>query len=88
MNASWTHGARLSFIENQIRICIAIRSPIEMEHWYSVLGAHLAKHGDEKRIRTHLNDLLGTPDNLMELDDVQPTKETILVRILTRLSSF
>lgn len=53
-----------------------------MEYWYSILGTHLAKHGDEKRIRTHLNDLLGTPNNLMELDDdEQPAKETILVRI-------
>lgn len=82
MNASWTHAARLSFIENQIKTCIAIQSATELELWYSILGVHLSKHGEEKRIRTHLNDLIGTPDILMELDGEQPAKETILVRIL------
>lgn len=79
LTASWTNSARLSFIENQIQTCMAIQSATELEHWYSILGVHLSKHGDEKRIRTHLNDLLGTPDNLMELDGEQPAKETILV---------
>lgn len=84
--ASWTHSARLSFVENQIQTCIAIQSATEMEHWYSILGVHLAKHGDEKRIRTHLNDLLGTPNILMELDGDEPTtKETILVRTIVFL---
>ena len=78
-DAPWTHAARLSFIETQIKTCIAIQSAIELEHWYSILGVHLSKHGDEKRIRTHLNDLLGTPDNLIELDGEEPAKETILV---------
>lgn len=79
LTATWTHAARLSFIENQIKTCIAIQSATELEHWYSILGLHLSKHGDEKRIRIHLNDLLGTPDNLMELDSEQPANETILV---------
>lgn len=78
-NASWAHAARLSFIENQIETCVAIKSVIELEHWYAMLGVHLAKHGEEKRIRVHLDDLLGTPDNLMELDGEEPVKETILV---------
>lgn len=79
LNSSWTHAAKLSFIENQIKTCIAIKSAIELEHWYSILGVHLSKHGEEKRIRTHLNDLLGTPDTFMELDGEERTKETILV---------
>lgn len=53
------------------------------QHWYSVLGIHLAKHSDEKRIRSHLDNLLGTPDTLMMTDDEEPAKdiakETILV---------
>lgn len=71
----------MSFIENQIQTCVAIQSPAELEHWYSILGLHLSKHGEEKRIRTHLNDLLGTPEGLMELDDEEPVKESILVGI-------
>lgn len=81
LNIPWKHAARLSFIENQIQTCVAIQSPAELEHWYSILGLHLSKHGEEKRIRTHLNDLLGTPEGLMELDDEEPVKETILVGI-------
>lgn len=81
LNIPWKHAAKLSFIENQIQTCIAIQSPAELEHWYSILGLHLAKHGDEKRIRTHLNELLGTPDGLMMVDGEDPVKETILVSI-------
>lgn len=78
-NISWKHAAKLTFIENQIQTCIAIQSPQELEHWYSILGIHLAKNGDEKRIRTHLKDLLGTPDGLMMIDGEETKKETILV---------
>ncbi|XP_031624833.1 protein HIRA homolog [Contarinia nasturtii] len=77
-NVSWGHSARLSFIENQIQNCIAIKSPDELEHWYAVLGIHLSKHGDEKRIRAHLDDLLGTPNTLMMVDGDEEPKETIL----------
>lgn len=55
----WQHAAKLFFIENQIKICEAINSPGELQHWYSVLGAHLASHGTEPRIRTLLDKLLG-----------------------------
>lgn len=51
--------AKLSFIENQIKICESINSPIELEHWYSMLGTHLASHGSEFRIRILLDELLG-----------------------------
>lgn len=50
------------------------------QHWYSVLGDHLAKHSEENRIRSHLDNLLGTPDSLMMIDGEEPTKEMILVR--------
>lgn len=79
LTTSWKSAARLAFIENQIKTCVAIQSPAELEHWYSVLGVHLAKHGDEKRIRTHLDDLLGTPENLMVIDDEGMKKDMILV---------
>lgn len=55
----WQHTAKLAFIENQIKICEAIDSPVELEHWYTVLGSHLANHGTEKRIRILLDELLG-----------------------------
>lgn len=58
---------------------MAIQSPVELEHWYSILGVHLSKHGEERRIRSHLDDLLGTPDVLMMVDEMEPKKETILV---------
>lgn len=80
INISWKHTARLAFIENQIKTCVAIQSPVELEHWYAVLGIHLAKHGEEKRIRSHLDELLGTPDAFMMIDEDEPKKETILVR--------
>lgn len=79
ITTSWKSAARLAFIENQIQTCIAIQSPAELEHWYSVLGGHLAKYCDEKRIRTHLDELLGTPDDLMMLDNESVKKDTILV---------
>ncbi|XP_055300313.1 protein HIRA homolog [Sitodiplosis mosellana] len=78
INTSWKHTARLSFIENQIETSKAIQSPMELEHWYSVLGVHLSMHGDEKRIRSHLDDLLGTPNSLMVVDEDEPIKEKIL----------
>lgn len=49
---------------------------------------HLAKHGEEKRIRSHLDDLLGTPDTLMMIDEEEPKKESILVRLTIKCYAF
>lgn len=83
-NITWQSAAKLSFIENQIKVCEAISSPVELEHWYIVLGSHLAKYGTERRLRTLLDDLLGAvglcrmyADDNTELQE----KETILVNI-------
>lgn len=57
---NWQSSARLSFIENQIKICESINSPLELQHWYSMLGSHLAANGTEPRIRILLDDLLGS----------------------------
>lgn len=56
---SWQNIAKQSFIENQIELCKLINSPIELKHWYSMLGYHLSLHGTEARIRLMLDDLLG-----------------------------
>ncbi|XP_055844471.1 protein HIRA homolog [Episyrphus balteatus] len=55
----WQSGAKLLFIENQIKLCEVINSPKEMQHWYSSLAYHLATNGVEKQIRLLLDDLLG-----------------------------
>lgn len=80
INISWQNAAKLTFIENQIQICISIQSPTELQYWYSVLGAHLAQYCDEKRIRVHLDDLLGMANPWMFVDGEAPKKEMILVR--------
>ncbi|XP_037920410.1 protein HIRA homolog [Hermetia illucens] len=57
--SQWQISAKLSFIENQIKLAEAVKSPEELKYWYLMLGYHLAKHGTEKRIRLLLDDLLG-----------------------------
>lgn len=56
----WQSVAKLTFIENQIKLCEAINSPEELKHWYTMLAFHLAIGNDEHKIRLLLNDLLGT----------------------------
>lgn len=51
--------SKISFIEHQIRLCETVNSPVELKHWFSVLGYQLASHGTEKKIRQVLDDLLG-----------------------------
>lgn len=79
INITWQNAAKLTFIENQIHICISIQSPTELQYWYSVLGTHLAQYCDEKRIRVHLDDLLGMANPWMFVDGEAPKKELILV---------
>lgn len=80
-SSNWQITAKLSFIENQIKICEAINSPAELEQWYSTLGLHLAQHGPEKRIRLLLDDLLGASliFTLVPQSADHKTKTTILV---------
>lgn len=82
-NDDWKHTARLSFIENQIKICESINSPVELELWYSMLGLHLAQHGTERRIRILLDELLGSPMSFLisSKSQLNRKKDTILVRI-------
>lgn len=51
--------SKISFIEHQIQLCETVNSPIELKHWFSVLGYQLASHGSEKKVRQVLDDLLG-----------------------------
>lgn len=86
-NDDWKPTAKLSFIENQIKICESINSPVELELWYSTLGLHLAHHGTEKRIRILLDELLGSPMSLLisSKSQLNRKKDTILV---TKLDNF
>lgn len=60
----WQLHARLSFIEHQLRLCESVGTAVELEHWYAVLGGHLAEHGPERRIRLLLDELMGVPPAL------------------------
>lgn len=51
--------SKISFIEHQIQLCVTVNSPVELKHWYSMLGYQLASHGSEKKVRQVLDDLLG-----------------------------
>lgn len=55
----WEQISQLAFIENQIKLCEAIESPVELKYWYSSLGYHLGTCGTEQRLRWLLDDLLG-----------------------------
>lgn len=63
-NNDWQLHARLSFIEHQLRLCESVGTAVELEHWYAVLGGHLAEHGPERRIRLLLDELMGVPPAL------------------------
>lgn len=52
--------SKISFIEHQIQLCKTVNSPLELKHWYSMLGYQLASHGTEKKLRQVLDDLLGS----------------------------
>lgn len=56
----WQTVAKISFIENQIKLCEAIKSPEELKYWYTMLAFHLAIGNNESKLRLLLNDLLGT----------------------------
>lgn len=56
--------SKISFIEHQIQLCEVVNSPLELKHWYSMLGFQLASHGSEKKIRQVLDDLLGSIHSL------------------------
>ncbi|XP_005185911.2 protein HIRA homolog [Musca domestica] len=61
LNANdWQSTAKITFAENQIKLCEMIKSPEELKFWYSMLVFYLAAHGNEKRLRDLLNDLLGS----------------------------
>ncbi|XP_017116305.1 protein HIRA homolog [Drosophila elegans] len=59
---SWQQSAKIRFIENQIKLCEALQSLDELQHWHKVLTFQLATHGSEKRMRVFLDDLLSIPE--------------------------
>ncbi|XP_016994371.2 protein HIRA homolog [Drosophila takahashii] len=59
---SWQQSAKIRFIENQIKLCEALQSLDELQHWHKMLTFQLATHGSEKRMRVFLDDLLSTPE--------------------------
>lgn len=68
-NNEWEKAAKLSFIENQIHIAKSINSTVELEHWYGILGLHLAEHGTETKVRMLLDTLVGVPNGSNQGDD-------------------
>ncbi|EDW49387.1 GM17533 [Drosophila sechellia] len=59
---SWQQCAKIRFIENQIKLCEALQSLDELQHWHKMLTFQLATHGSEKRMRVFLDDLLSMPE--------------------------
>ncbi|XP_037724878.1 protein HIRA homolog [Drosophila subpulchrella] len=59
---SWQQSAKIRFIENQIKLCEALQSLDELQHWHKMLTFQLATHGSEKRMRVFLDDLLTIPE--------------------------
>ncbi|XP_013116021.1 protein HIRA homolog [Stomoxys calcitrans] len=54
----WQSVAKVSFAENQIKICEMINSPEELKFWYGMLVFHISISGDEKKLRNLLNNLI------------------------------
>jgi hypothetical protein len=65
------HTAKVCFIENQIRLCETLSSTEELRYWYAMLGFQMVQGGveSEQRIRTVLDDLLGTSFNSSKADE-------------------
>jgi hypothetical protein len=56
---AWEAQTKISFAEHQIQLCESVNSPLELKHWYATLGYYLASHGNEKKVRQVLDELLG-----------------------------
>jgi hypothetical protein len=56
---AWEALTKISFAEHQIQLCESVNSPVELKYWYQNLGYYLASHGNEKKVRQVLDDLLG-----------------------------
>lgn len=76
----WQGVAKITFIENQIKLCQAINSPEELKHWYKMLMYHLAISGNENRMRLILNELLSSSSrNTADAKQKSPSATHILV---------
>ncbi|KAG5683271.1 hypothetical protein PVAND_012561 [Polypedilum vanderplanki] len=73
----WEAQTKISFAEHQIQLCQLVNSPVELKYWYSNLGYYLASHGNEKKVRQVLDDLLG-PIYSLENDAECRAKHKIL----------
>jgi protein HIRA/HIR1 len=85
--------SKISFIEHQIKLCITVNSPVELKHWYSMLGFQLATHASEKKVRQVLDDLLGPIYSLQDPEIrakhkiLSIDKHELLREVLTNLRS-
>lgn len=85
--------SKISFIEHQIKLCITVNSPVELKHWYSMLGFQLATHASEKKVRQVLDDLLGPIYSLQDPEIrakhkiLTIDKHELLREVLTNLRS-
>ncbi|XP_055384553.1 protein HIRA homolog [Condylostylus longicornis] len=59
-SSKFLSGAKLDFIENQIKLSELINAPDELIYWYSMLGYFLCTEGTEKKMRSVLDDLAKT----------------------------
>lgn len=85
----WQTSAKITFIENQIKLCEAINSPDELKHWYTMLAFQLAISGDEKKVRLLLNTLLySTPHTLLEEVNVLVRLIKILFKLYSKQFNF
>lgn len=88
-NVNWQYEAMLAFVENQIKIAETINSPLEMKHWYLMLGFQLAQHGTETKIRQVLDSLMGSPfpsaSDAPKESILGIPKHTLLEEILSQL---
>lgn len=88
---NWQDTAKLSFIENQIKLCEKIKSPEELKYWYLMLGHHLAASGNEKKIRNILDDLLGSAHGFKKdssNNEILVSKILYIFNILNKLFIF
>lgn len=85
--------SKISFIEHQIKLCITVNSPVELKHWYTMLGYQLASHASEKKVRQVLDELLGPVYSLQDPEIrahhkiLNIDKHDLLREVLTNLRS-
>ncbi|XP_062130729.1 protein HIRA homolog [Drosophila sulfurigaster albostrigata] len=59
---SWQQTAKVSFLENQIKLCEALEAVEELKHWHTMLTFQLATYGTEKRLRIFLDSFINSDE--------------------------